>query len=147
MKSFEINRSIRKGWGDVNPAERIHAPKNEKGNSRAAWRQELEDEIDGALNEIDMVGVPVRLQGGKKHTAMRHLKTEKGESVIPPGIYCYGKDGNCPYWDKIPGKGEQQDGWCWFLEQGDWQDEGTSLLWDQCKSCGVNEEIDIEDLK
>jgi len=105
------------------------------------------------------------------------MKTEKDTSVIPKGHYCYTpkmKDGKivrtksggmkiniCPYWSIRRDKPEQENGYCSFLEQGDWNinDEailtdmktgekvnardvpfGIGLLWDQCKECGENEE-------
>lgn len=66
----------------------------------------------------------------------------------------------CPYWDKIDSLPEQNSGYCHWLEQGDIDinnDENyvlkniktgdetlakdigfpVSLLWDQCKECGV----------
>jgi len=63
--------------------------------------------------------------------------------LIPHGIYCYTVDnkGNrkvCPFWSKEPNYPEQMNGYCDFLKKGDWMDNGTSLLWDQCKECGVN---------
>jgi hypothetical protein len=90
----------------------------------------------------------------------------KDISVIPQGVYCYTylKDGSyyvCPYWSKIEGGEEQADGYCAFLEKGDLdiQNEqefkdlktgeitkgselpfATSLLWDQVKECGINDD-------
>jgi hypothetical protein len=32
------------------------------------------------------------------------------------------------------------DGYCKYLERGDWELEaGHSLLWDQCKACGIKD--------
>lgn len=98
----------------------------------------------------------------------------KDESVIPKGIYCHGdltKDENgeyknyyiCPYWSVDKTKPEQENGYCSYLEKGDWDlnieaeivqvdtktgEKGKviskpgeetpfpwSLLWDQCKAC------------
>ena len=89
----------------------------------------------------------------------------KDTSVIPEGPYCYTfKNGEfqiCPYWSKIPEVPEQYSGYCSFLEKGDLDIEKlqefvdmqtgeytkgedlpfpTSLLWDQCKECGINDE-------
>ena len=64
---------------------------------------------------------------------------------IPKGIYCYGKNGICYYWDKNPKKHSQECGYCHYLEFGDWETEHLSLLWDQVKECGINDEIDEED--
>jgi hypothetical protein len=67
----------------------------------------------------------------------------KDESVIPEGLYCYtrvdGKYVNCPYWGRDDSKPEQESGFCTFLDIRDW-DEGTGvpLLWDQVKTCGIN---------
>ena len=97
---------------------------------------------------------------------------EKDESLIPKGQYCYtydedGKYKPCPYWRRIEDRPEQYDGWCDFLEFGDLEHEQemeltdmktgektkgcdlpfpVSLLFDQCKECGINDDIDEEDL-
>ena len=60
------------------------------------------------------------------------------KSSIPHGIYCYDVNGICPYWDSDLSKGEQNYGYCHYLKSGDWEDEGFSLLWDQVKECGIN---------
>ncbi len=63
-------------------------------------------------------------------------------SVIPEGLYCYTYIGNklevCPYWEMRTDKPYQANGYCQFLAQGDWMEDGTDLLWDQCKECGIN---------
>ena len=92
---------------------------------------------------------------------------DKDESVIPKGCYCYSADYVCPYWKIKKDRPEQYNGWCDFLKKGDLElakdmlledvrtgevikgDElpiPVSLLWDQCKECGINEdEEDWED--
>ena len=82
----------------------------------------------------------------------------KDTSEIPTGIYCYTflgmeeKDGNirmkrklCPYWSRNNDQPEQQNGYCSYLEKGDWEEpipddfpphfpvSCLSLLWDQVK--------------
>ena len=76
----------------------------------------------------------------------------------------------CPYWSIKKGKPYQENGYCAYLKKGDWdlnketewiqihtdkkgrQREGKtktayeiglpmSLLWDQCKECGIKEEL------
>jgi len=59
---------------------------------------------------------------------------------IPYGMYCYSGDYTCPYWSKRADKRERDDGYCSYLDLGDWMENGTFLLWDQVKECGVNEE-------
>jgi len=100
---------------------------------------------------------------------MKKLKKEYGEELIPDGIYCYDGKGNCPYWDKETDKPEQWNGYCWFMEKGDWENNDEmiltdvatgkeespkemgipcSLLWDQCKECGIkteDEEYEFDD--
>lgn len=97
---------------------------------------------------------------------------EKDESVIPKGPYCYtydtdGKYCPCPYYDTVESAPEQYNGYCHYLEKGDLDLEQemvltdmktgektkgcnlpfpVSLLWDQCKMCGINDDIDEEDL-
>ena len=98
------------------------------------------------------------------------------ETVIPAGYYCYAKT-VCPYWYRVPGKGETECGYCSFLSKGDWElnpvynktnrivqsantdhvgktvseifgdDFPSSLLFDQCKECGINIPEDIQDEK
>lgn len=87
----------------------------------------------------------------------RAEELNRDESVIPPGMYCYSRKsgwkadehGNpyfetevCPYWASHPNKDEQESGYCAFLQRGDWEDEGFSLLWDLCKECSVNDDIE-----
>ena len=75
----------------------------------------------------------------------------KDTSVIPKGMYCYTiKDIDhttgrmsinlCPYWSVRSSKPEQLNGYCHFLKIGDWHENGTTLLWDQVKECGINED-------
>lgn len=89
---------------------------------------------------------------------MRAYKALHGESVIPEGCYCYNhirKSGRyredglpildvdvCPYWDMDENRPSQMNGYCWFLEQGDWEEGAGGLLWDQCKSCGLNDQYE-----
>lgn len=88
------------------------------------------------------------------------------ESLIPEGMYCYApmqgpspENGwvfrvkPCPYWQRYDEKlhGPLPENWssmtedggpgayCRYLKTGDWLDDGTWLLWDQVKACGVNE--------
>lgn len=81
----------------------------------------------------------------------------KDEKYIPPGVYCYHFVGTrrahnlktlvCPYWESKKDKPEQESGYCNFLELGDFQKNGTLLLWDLCKECGKKEYYDEENLK
>lgn len=90
----------------------------------------------------------------------------KDTSVIPNGAYCYRHtdrkvecaemfiDGQwqpvkpykipeiqmCPYWSSRADKPDQNNGFCAYLGFGDWEEEGMTLLWDQVKECGVNED-------
>lgn len=97
----------------------------------------------------------------KKYFKMEVLRTSKGESVIPKGLYCSG----CPYQDYDDSQPSQSNGFCWFLGKGDWdfnqevkwQSRETgevesadeiglpmSLLWDGCKECGINDDFEDE---
>lgn len=79
------------------------------------------------------------------------------ESLIPKGMYCYTilqtpseangfalKTRTCPFWDKPEDKvaeyGDQMAGYCSYLKVGDWMEDGTDLLFDQCKACGINDD-------
>lgn len=70
-------------------------------------------------------------------------------SVIPPGLYCYTYEGNnavvCPYWSIDTKQQTQANGYCAFLKLGDWMEDGTDLLWDQCKECGINDSVNLQD--
>ena len=83
----------------------------------------------------------------------------KDESVIPFGCYCYNAKGVCPYLGIKEDRPEQYNGCCEFLNKWDlelekekiYKDElglevfgnelpfPNSLLWDQCKECGIND--------
>ncbi len=96
---------------------------------------------------------------------------EKDRKVIPKGLYCYTMsdtgDNVCPYWKSDKRHHKYENGYCSYLEKGDWdlnKEPGIewmefrgkrvnynppkspaelglmdSLLWDQCKECGINE--------
>ncbi len=69
----------------------------------------------------------------------------KDRSKIPTGYYCYQSaiiDGIrtvqvCPYWSIRHDKEPKENGYCSYLERGDWEIGG--LLWDQVKECGENQ--------
>lgn len=70
------------------------------------------------------------------------------KSVIPNGDYCYKIIGRydsgikikqCPYWSIREDKPYQMNGYCSFIRHGDWEVNGTSLLWDMVKECNVND--------
>lgn len=71
----------------------------------------------------------------------------KDRNLIPRGEYCYKiieinnnyiKIKPCQYWDKLSGYDNQESGYCHFLGTGDMEENGTMLLWDQVKECGIN---------
>lgn len=71
------------------------------------------------------------------------------EDVIPKGIYCYttkygfnGRGTPCPFWELREDKPHQENGYCHYMQIGDWMDKGPWLLWDQVKECGVNEDYE-----
>ena len=75
-------------------------------------------------------------------------KIRKDLSLIPRGMYCYTFLGwsedrykvlPCPYWSIDKTKPPQENGYCHFLERGDWDLGGGGLLWDQVKECEINE--------
>lgn len=79
------------------------------------------------------------------------------ESLIPAGLYCYtvvpsdnleASDSTlrirpCPYWsinrEARAAHGTQSSGYCSYLRTGDWMENGTLLLWDQVKECGLKD--------
>lgn len=60
---------------------------------------------------------------------------------IPQGSYCYDEEGLCPYWTVNKNKPHQMNGYCYFMEMGDWQSENSSLIWNQVKECTIFTEI------
>lgn len=92
-------------------------------------------------NDIETDETPKGLGLSRNPLKMRELRKNGGEALIPSGSYCYGPSGNCPFWDKAENKEKQNNGYCWFLGVGDWDENGgVDLLWDQCKACGVRME-------
>lgn len=83
---------------------------------------------------------------------MPKISLEIAKQNIPQNTpYCYSykkptelndwgapKTVHCPYWSLRKDKPSQMDGYCSYLELGDWEEKGTGLLWDQCKACGIN---------
>ncbi len=96
----------------------------------------------------------------------------KAETLIPKGCYCYTpvqapcEENNwvykikcCPFWEHydaekhgplpedwiVQGDSESPGAYCRYLKLGDWMEEGTFLLWDQVKECGINDDWDDED--
>lgn len=98
----------------------------------------------------------------------------KDTSIIPDGMYCYtrknGKRYICPYWSSIPERQYQENGYCSYLEKGDYElnredkykliypenhpDKGRemtaeeigmpfSILWYMCKMCGINDDDSV----
>ena len=75
------------------------------------------------------------------------MENGKNKNLIPKGHYCYTikkivgtriEINLCLYWDKKPEFESQMNGYCHFLGTGDMCEDGTSLLWDQVKECGIN---------
>lgn len=79
---------------------------------------------------------------------IRHIRTSEEllKKVIPVGDYCYDKSGCCPFLEKWNMMGEQNSGYCMYLEEGDFTKNGTFLLWDRIKCCGINN-TEVEDVK
>lgn len=86
-------------------------------------------------------------------------RMEAAKKVVPQGPYCYENTGKmvertmdngqvvkvpesrvCPYWKWRNDKPQQRNGYCRLLKAGDWQKDGTFLLWDSVKECGINSE-------
>ena len=67
-------------------------------------------------------------------------KIKKDGNLIPEGTYCYNGNYTCPFWGMIKTHPSYENGYCSFIDKGDWETGG--LLWDQCKECGINENIE-----
>ena len=78
----------------------------------------------------------------------RHEQIRKElEKFIPKGDYCYVyKKYVCPFWSININKPHQMNGFCKFLQRGDWQDKGIGLIWDSCKECGIKEDGEFKGL-
>jgi len=63
---------------------------------------------------------------------------------IPKGPYCYDKNGLCPHWARRTDKTEHDCGYCGFMDRGDWEVEGLSLLWDQVKECNLHRDEEAD---
>lgn len=75
-------------------------------------------------------------------------------SAIPKGIYCYGHTKEhggatyiCPFLFQRRSMDRQSSGYCVLLGKGDWMEDGTMLLWDQCKECGINADLEDDELQ
>jgi hypothetical protein len=81
------------------------------------------------------------------------LTDEQVKSLIPRSDYCYkwletpspennyrGKVKTCPFYDKMTNLPAQSNGYCHYLQAGDFTEDGTHLLFDMCKECGINVE-------
>jgi hypothetical protein len=67
----------------------------------------------------------------------------KLQDKIPWGIYCYDENGVCPFWKLEKEFSSQENGYCYYLQRGDWYESSAiSLLWDQCKECGINDDVE-----
>ncbi|MBO9427958.1 hypothetical protein [Sulfitobacter sp. R18_1] len=103
----------------------------------------------------DTVDTPVDLTEGTlpKDADARFEELNGSCVVIPKGHYCYTALGfkrdeaggpprmrikACPYHAVDPDQPEQRSGYCAKLKAGDWEEEGTRLLWDMTKECDVN---------
>lgn len=97
---------------------------------------------------------------------MKNIPLKQLESEIPRGDYCYESEGTytdenghtrikrkvCKYWEHHPEHGNHNDGYCSYLEVGDWMEVDKNawtnartgetnymgLLWDQVKLCNHN---------
>ena len=88
---------------------------------------------------------------------MKDIPLEQLKKEIPHGDYCYSGWRKtfkaCKYWSRNDEYPEQDNGYCSYLELGDWMDHPMNtwggpdhpcgqlhagLLWDQVKACGIN---------
>lgn len=86
----------------------------------------------------------------------RHAAFGDDMDAIPPGGYCDFSHTRqpleptpeglprssvvpCPFWARNPDAPDQAFGYCAKLASGDWMVEGTMLLWDGVKECGLND--------
>lgn len=64
--------------------------------------------------------------------------------ILKHTSYCYTyKDKKliaCKWYSKNSNKDKQECGYCKYLNRGDWQEDGTFLLWDMVKECDIADE-------
>jgi hypothetical protein len=87
---------------------------------------------------------------------------KKDKRKIPKGYYCYSRlvqirginppkfkmIGKCPYWSIRKGKPKQLNGYCKYMEQGDWEfTDWAGLIWDMVKECGIKMKWTADDKK
>ena len=92
--------------------------------------------------------IPVENQKLAKIWNEGFLALKNDSKIIPAGIYCYEKK-VCPYWTVRRSYHNIQEmrqscGYCRLLKQGDFMDNGTMLIWDQVKECGINPDFPEE---
>ena len=94
----------------------------------------------------DWLAVLFSKQSDRMITRTLQLTESRVRALVPRGTYCYDKNGLCPFWSRFDDiYPSQSSGYCALLERGDWMAHdsgGTSLIWDQCKECGVNDPDD-----
>lgn len=74
-----------------------------------------------------------------------HDESQAMIDIPKNSFYCSG----CPFYDRSNIArtffGTQSDGYCYYLNRGDFSYiRPTMLLWDGCKECGINEDIETE---
>lgn len=87
---------------------------------------------------------------------------KSAEKLIPKGDYCYERlepvqrpgqaprlavISRCPFHRVIKGRPQQESGYCLYLQAGDTGSQGTFLLWDMVKECGINKLDDDYELE
>lgn len=80
-----------------------------------------------------------KLRGPTARWLRRYLKHPERHITTDP-MYCRGcpfKDTHDYIYEKVS---SQLSGWCYYMNTGDFMPEGTSILWDGCKECGVNDD-------
>lgn len=111
--------------------------------------------------------MPVDARTAAARRARHEARRAKAASVVPHGPYCYGHTGRmvevrhvrddgvveaaprevpeiarCPYWKARGDWRSQGYGYCRLTRMGDGvkhRPKRDGLLWDQCKSCGIND--------
>lgn len=79
------------------------------------------------------------------------VRKNMDSSYVPSGFYCYSFKNNafgenefviCPFWGLNTSMETQSNGFCMLTGDCDWHEDSMGLLWDQCKSCGINDDDD-----
>ena len=113
-------------------------------NSKIYWLFATKEELLKLGVRESSIFENITNNGDHEDLTQAELTLEQAHALIPKDTqYCYfrkkGKFMCCPFWDKIRQFPDQSNGYCHYLKRGD--DSTGGLLWDQCKECGIGDDL------